>query len=935
MSAVHWKNAANGSFNTASAWIPQGVPGAADTAVIDAVGTYTVSSTSNNEVTELDTINTATLAITAGVFQVDLVANNYGTVSVHDGATLKLLSTFPLNAGKIMLGAASASTELKVGIDTFFGGGGNVTLSDSAKNIIDGGMLTNHDNTIAGAGSLSVAFLNNDPGGTIDGSGATNPLIIHTNNTVTNAGVLRSTGAGGLDIKDTVNNVDGVDPPGLFKATGSGHVDLDGGIIEGGVLATSGNGRIRTKSGAVGMLEGDSTSHKIFNTGLFVVSDNSTLQLAATLENTGTIDLNSTANSSRLEILPSGIVGDVLAGHGKVTLTDNSHNLIYAPAAATLINSDNTISGAGTIGVNANLTFENFGVVDASGMANKLVLNTGATAITNGGTIQDSGAGGLEIDSIVQNDGGAVVAKASSGAGVLVKGTSIRRGLVETLTAGSLITLAAGKLENGDVTTAAGSTITTQSGTSDSYVGVLTLLQVVGAPQLDVVNAGKIAVADNSDLALGGLDTNTGTIAVNASSHSTTLRITDATLTGGGKLTMTDNANNFIHSIQATAGVTDASFSGSITGTIHTGDQITVSFSMPSPNITVTVNYTVTNPTSASVARGLAAAINSQLAAENIEAFASGNTFSIFQPGSAANSTALFSSTTGSESLPANGNLSGGAGFANVLTNIDNIISGAGTIGNADQTLQLINEKSGVINANGTHSLTINTGTQSVINAGTIESTAAGGLNIFSNVDNAGGNLKASAGTLEVSGAVDGGTATIGGNGVIQLDARQNAANVVFAAGSTGKLKLASGNAAQGLDPALVLSGTIFGFGANTSQRIDLVDINFASAREGYAGSNASGRLTVSDSSGDSVTLNSAGKYTSASFTLKDDGFGGTLITDPPPAANSFVHSAPLFGSYIASSFVAAPGAFGGPPITALAAADMPLLAHPAHSGTS
>ena len=140
----------------------------------------------------------------------------------------------------------------------------------------------------------------------------------------------------------------------------------------------------------------------------------------------------------------------------------------------------------------------------------------------------------------------------------------------------------------------------------------------------------------------------------------------------------------------------------------------------------------------------------------------------------------------------------------------------------------------------------------------------------------------------------------------------------------------ASGNAAQGFDPALVLSGTIFGFGANTSQRIDLVDIDFASASEGYAGSNASGRLTVSDSSGDSVTLNFAGKYTSASFALKNDGFGDTLITDPPAAANPYVRSASLFGSYIASSFVAAPGAFGGSLITALMAAEMPLVAHPA-----
>jgi hypothetical protein len=44
--------------------------------------------------------------------------------------------------------------------------------------------------------------------------------------------------------------------------------------------------------------------------------------------------------------------------------------------------------------------------------------------------------------------------------------------------------------------------------------------------------------------------------------------------------------------------------------------------------------------------------------------------------------------------------------------------------------------------------------------------------------------------------------------------------------------------------------------------------------------------------------------------------------------------SAALFGSYIASSFVAAPGGLGGAPMSELAAADMPLLASPTHTGT-
>jgi hypothetical protein len=143
----------------------------------------------------------------------------------------------------------------------------------------------------------------------------------------------------------------------------------------------------------------------------------------------------------------------------------------------------------------------------------------------------------------------------------------------------------------------------------------------------------------------------------------------------------------------------------------------------------------------------------------------------------------------------------------------------------------------------------------------------------------------------------------------------------------------ASGNAAQGFDPALVLSGTIFGFGANTSQRIDLADVSFASASKGYSGSNASGTLTVSDGSGDSVALLLAGTYSSSSFMLQNDGFGGTLITDPPPAANPHVGSAPLFGSYIASSFVGAPGGLGGAPVMDLASAHTPLLASPAHAG--
>ena len=43
MATFHWKKAVSSSFNTAANWTPAGIPGVADAAVIDAVGTYTLT----------------------------------------------------------------------------------------------------------------------------------------------------------------------------------------------------------------------------------------------------------------------------------------------------------------------------------------------------------------------------------------------------------------------------------------------------------------------------------------------------------------------------------------------------------------------------------------------------------------------------------------------------------------------------------------------------------------------------------------------------------------------------------------------------------------------------------------------------------------------------------------------------------------------------
>ena len=94
------------------------------------------------------------------------------------------------------------------------------------------------------------------------------------------------------------------------------------------------------------------------NTGSMVVSDGATLPLSGTIINTGTIALNSTGDTTDLQIIQHGIT---LEGGGQLTLSDSSANFIFGTdPSVTLTNVDNTISGAGQIG-EAQMTLINEG----------------------------------------------------------------------------------------------------------------------------------------------------------------------------------------------------------------------------------------------------------------------------------------------------------------------------------------------------------------------------------------------------------------------------------------------------------------------------------------------------------------------------------------------------------------------------------------------
>ena len=87
------------------------------------------------------------------------------------------------------------------------------------------------------------------------------------------------------------------------------------------------------------------------NASAMVVSDGAVLPLEGTINNIGTIALNSTGDHTKLQIIGDGLT---IEGGGKVTLSDSSANAIVG-STSTSINIvhyvDNTIAGAGQIGI--------------------------------------------------------------------------------------------------------------------------------------------------------------------------------------------------------------------------------------------------------------------------------------------------------------------------------------------------------------------------------------------------------------------------------------------------------------------------------------------------------------------------------------------------------------------------------------------------------
>ena len=160
------------------------------------------------------------------------------------------------------------------------------------------------------------------------------------------------------------------------------------------------------------------------------------------------------------------------------------------------------------------------------------------------------------------------------------------------------------------------------------------------------------------------------------------------------------------------------------------------------------------------------------------------------------------------------------AGFT--LTNVNETFSGAGSIGNTSLgvgPLKIVNEAHGVIDGdNATQQLVISTGGYTVANAGIMEGTAAGGLNIEAAVDNTGTIRATAGGVVNLSGInIFGGILATLGSGVIDVNGSAGVINV----DNTGRIALGDGDVLY-VSGALVNSGTISLAGANHGANLQL-----------------------------------------------------------------------------------------------------------------
>lgn len=454
--------------------------------------------------------STVTLNVSVAINNLTLDADDLLSFDNGDDLTLDAAGGGMVsNAGMIVLNSTGGFTDLRAdGGPMTLSGGGLVHLVGNTNNrilAVNGGSVVNLDNEIRGAGQIGVGSAPVSNAGTIIADEAANSLTLDPPITpIVNSGTMRA------ELGATLRLVSGefTNVGGQIQALDASFVELSGATISGGTLSSSGSGLFRVTSAS--SLDGSASTLSL--TGEMLVLNGVELTLKGTIENSGTLTLTSTGSFTNLRPSDGPVT---LTGGGAVSLSNHANNRIFAAGGGSLVNADNTLAGAGQIGL-GQTTISNNGTIIAN-LPTDLILRPDAGGLTNGGTLRADSGGTLVLQVGDYFNAGGLV-EALDGSVVEMNGA--------TLSGGTLATTGSGRFDLSD------------SNTLDGSGSTLTV-------------AGTVNLLNNADVTLAGTIDNQGVITMNSTGSFTDLEPTGGPvmLTGGGELVLGNHANNRVFGV--------------------------------------------------------------------------------------------------------------------------------------------------------------------------------------------------------------------------------------------------------------------------------------------------------------------------------------------------------------------------------------------------
>ena len=402
-------------------------------------------------------------------------------------------------------GQTSATTVVSGGEETVFSGSlaSGTVVSNGGTLTVSSGGIANGAQVFAGGAIVVEGTLSSDATITLAGAltlgGQTSGA-----RAVTGAGTLAFTGGVSTLGAGSVLSIAAV-TQNIATVTATASLTYAGVWTQGGGRLYVDPGKTLTFTGTtnkfLGFLGGGGTVD--FAAGADVLNgtrllDSSTIVDGAAVTLVGDIDLAKTlaVTSPDLAIANQGAT---LSGGGILKLTDVATNeIVGATATALLTNVNNTIEGVGDLGGGSMILDNQIGGTIASTGSTALVIDTGANAISNAGTIASEGAGGLIVRSAVLNNG---VLGVTAGA-LTLKEAVTGTGLVE-IDAGTAY-FAAAFSQNVEFQDTTGVLVLAKS---QAYTGQITNFSKTGGTSLDLRDIGFTSGKTKATFVENGADT--------------------------------------------------------------------------------------------------------------------------------------------------------------------------------------------------------------------------------------------------------------------------------------------------------------------------------------------------------------------------------------------------------------------------------------------